>query len=387
MYRSEKRSLFRFLATYLFSTLILFTVGSAIFYTLEKHHLLDRQREAMNQEGEKIQHQLILLHRSFEKKLPIHVKETYRIALLDRDRKVIFSNFEFPASIDFGQEYHLIDGHILYVKPVDPHHLGVAYLLLWTPVDQAGIAYLQKMILLFMLGAGMFFLILGYFLGRLFIAPMRESIETMNRFIQDTTHELNTPVSTILTNLELMQTLHTCDAMEEMRRIEIASKTLSRIYDDLTYLKLNHQYHRNIQAVDMSRLLEERLEYFSVAIEAKKIALTTAIEPDIVLDIDQDDAIRFLDNLISNAIKYNKNEGSIEICLTRDQLSIKDRGIGIAKEALATIHERFKRSNSSEGGFGIGLDIVYQVVKSYGFEITIDSQKNQGTEVTVTWQK
>ncbi len=90
------------------------------------------------------------------------------------------------------------------------------------------------MILLFMLIAGVFFVIIGYFLGRLFISPMRESIEMMNNFIQDTTHELNTPISTILTNLELIETIHNCSAKREMQRIEIASKTLSRIYDDLT---------------------------------------------------------------------------------------------------------------------------------------------------------
>lgn len=387
MYRSEKRSLFRFLAIYLISTFILFTIGSAIFYTLEKQHLIDKQRIEMKQEGEKIQHQLIRLHKTFESKLPIHVKEIYKIALLDKELNPIFSNFTPPKNTGFTQEYHLVDGHILYIKPVDPYHLGVAYLLLWTAVDQAGIANLQKMIILFMLGAGVFFLILGYFLGRLFIAPMHESIETMNRFIQDTTHELNTPISTILTNLELIQTLHKCDAKEEMRRIEIASKTLSRIYDDLTYLKLNHQYHRNIQAVNISHLLKERLEYFSVAIKAKKITLHTAIEPDIVLHIDLDDAIRLLDNLISNAIKYNKTDGTIAVYLTRMQFCIKDSGIGIAKEELATTHKRFKRANSSEGGFGIGLDIVYQVVKAYCFEIQIDSQTDQGTEVTIIWKK
>ncbi|WP_153015096.1 sensor histidine kinase [Sulfurovum riftiae] len=341
----------------------------------------------MEHEGEKIQHQLIRLHSTFETRLPIHVKETCKIALLDKERNPVFSNFTPPQNIDFTQAYQLINGHILYIKPVDPYYLGVAYLLLQTAINQTDIEELQKMILLFMLGAGLFFLILGYFLGRLFIAPMRESIETMNRFIQDTTHELNTPVSTILANLELIQTLHQCSAKEEMQRIEIASKTLSRIYDDLTYLKLNHQHHRSIQAIDLSALVKERLAYFSAALEAKKIALHTAVEPDVVLPMDQDDAIRLLDNLISNAIKYNQSGGTMEVRLNREHFSIKDSGIGIAKEELATIHERFKRANSSEGGFGIGLDIVYQVVAYYHFKIVINSQINQGTEVTIIWQK
>ncbi len=385
MYRSEKRSLYRFLSIYLLSTLVLFSLGSYILYTSEKHHLLDGQREKMKREGEALQHQLIELHRNFEAKLPIYVKKGYKIALLDKKKHKILSTFNLPQDIDFHQDYQVIDGHILYIKLIDPYHLGVAYLLIWTPVDRGGIARLQKTILLFMLGAGLFFLILGYYLGRLFVAPMRESIEMMNDFIQDTTHELNTPISTILTNLELIETLHKCNAKEEMQRIEIASKTLSRIYDDLTYLKLNQDYHRDIRPRDISGLLQERIRYFSAAIEAKKIALQKHIEADVTIKIDRDDAIRLIDNLVSNAIKYNKTGGTLEIHLDQEELRIKDSGIGIAKKELATIYERFKRANKSEGGFGIGLNIVYQVVQTYGYLITVDSKPGIGTEVTIKW--
>jgi two-component system OmpR family sensor kinase len=184
----------------------------------------------------------------------------------------------------------------------------------------------------------------------------------MNDFIQDTTHELNTPISTILTNLELIDALHKCNAKKEMQRIEIASKTLSRIYDDLTYLKLNQDYHRDIHPIDISRLLYERILYFSAAIEAKQIKLQEHIEEDVIISIDRDDAIRLIDNLISNAVKYNKSGGTLEVRLDRKELRVRDSGIGIEKKELATIYERFKRANKSEGGFGIGLNIVYQLI-------------------------
>jgi len=387
LYRSEKRSLFRFLSIYLISTLILFSIGSYLFYAFEKHHLLDGQKEGMKQEGEKLQHQLIELHRNFEAKLPLHVKKGYEIALIDKREHEIFSTFSLPHGIDFSQDYQVIDGHILYIKPIDPYHLGVAYLLVWTPVDRSGIVHLQKTILLFMVAAGIFFLILGYYLGRLFIAPMRESIGMMNDFIQDATHELNTPISTILTNLELIEALHKCNAKEEMQRIEIASKTLSRIYDDLAYLKLNQDYHRDIHPMNISRLLQERIQYFSAAIEAKHITLQEHIDANVTMKIDRDDAIRLIDNLISNAIKYNKTGGILEIRLNQEELGVKDSGIGIAKKELATIYERFKRANKSEGGFGIGLNIVYQVVQAYGYIIAVDSKPGIGTEVTIKWQK
>ena len=358
-----------------------------MFYTLEKNSLLNTQKESMKQEGEKIHHQLVQLQRTFQPTLPIYLGAGYKLLLLDIRKKHIAGHIPFPEHINFRHTYQIIEKHMVYIKPVDPYYLGVAFILLTKPVDENAMKNLQKYILLFMLGAGGFFLGLGYFLGRLFIAPMRESIERMNRFIQDTTHELNTPVSTILTNLELIETLHKCDAKEEMQRIEIASKTLSRIYDDLTYLKLNQSYHRNIQPVNMSELLEERLLYFSTAIEGKRIRVKTMIKSDTILSMDYEDALRLLDNLISNAIKYNKIDGELEIRLSPKELSIKDSGIGIEKKDLATIHERFRRANHSEGGFGIGLNIVYQIIDIYGFSIHIDSLPNHGTEVTVTWQK
>ncbi len=387
MFHSEKKSLIRFLSIYLLSTFILFAIGASIFYTLEKHHLIDRQRQMMTQEAEHLQHQLIALHKSFADKLPLYIDPAYTLTLLDINREPIAGGSTLLKQIDFAKEYQPIENTLVYLKPVEPYYLGAAYIMLQTPIDQVGLAQLKRTILLFMLAAGIFFLLLGLFLGRLFIAPMREAIETMNRFIQDTTHELNTPVSTILTNLELIQTMRKCDAKEEMQRIEIASKTLSRIYDDLTYLKLNHAYHRDIRPLDLSRLLKERIAYFATAIEAKKLQLEKKVAKDVVLEMDHDDALRLIDNLLSNAIKYNRTGGKLRIELDPERLVVADSGVGMDAQTLQYVHERFRRANSSEGGFGIGLDIVHQVIKAYGFTIAFNSEPDEGTEVTVRWEK
>ena len=236
-----------------------------------------------------------------------------------------------------------------------------------------------------MVGAGVLFTLLGLFLGRLFTAPMRESMEIMNRFIEDTTHELNTPISTILTNIELLDTIYSCEGQKEMRRIEMASKTLSRLYEDLTFLKLNHNYYRVLERLNVSELLEERIEFFYTLIEAKNIQIIKNIDPNITLEIDKNDAIRLLDNLLSNAIKYNHKSGKLEVTLTSYRLEVQNDGQGIKKEDIALIQNRFRRANSSEGGFGIGLDIIGQVVKRYNFNFTINSDTNQPTKVTLTW--
>jgi len=305
-------------------------------------------------------------------------------AIYDLDKRYIFGSFRSPPSLeDLDSPETLV-----HIEKVEPYYLGAAYLLIAKKTDFTPVWQLQRNILLFMLVAGIFFTILGYFLGKLFVAPMRQSIEQMNHFIQDTTHELNTPISTILTNIEMLETFEKCtEGTEELKRIEIASRTLSRIYDDLTYLNLNHHYHRKVVTLNMSQLVEERLVYFKGMAEARGLTVEENIEENVKLTIDKNDAIRLVDNIISNAIKYNRVKGTLYIELNREMLSISDTGMGIHKKDLETILQRFKRANKSEGGFGIGLDIVNQVVKNYGFKLKIDSIVGEGTRVRILWEQ
>ena len=384
MLRSEKRSLIRFLILYLGSTFILFSIASWLFYISSKHHLLDQQRESIKYEAEHIKLQLRTLHQSNAAKLVYPSHAHIQSAIYDLDKTYIFGTLKAEQTLDINK----YENRLYHTVKVVPYYLGAAYLLVAKDINYEPIKKLQKNIILFMLAAGVFFTILGYFLGKLFIAPMRDAMEKMNHFIQDTTHELNTPISTILTNIEMIETFGKHDENStELKRIEIASKTLSRIYDDLTYLNLNHKYHRNIVNLNMSTLVEERMVYFSAMAEAKGLKVTVNTDPNVMLQMDKNDAIRLVDNLISNAIKYNRSKGILDVRLTEDIFSVKDMGIGIGSKDLSTIFQRFKRANKSEGGFGIGLDIVNQVVSSYGFILEINSKEGEGTEVNVKWEK
>ena len=384
MFRSEKRSLIRFLLIYLLSTFILFSAASWLFYVSGTHHIYDQQREELKYEAEHLQSQLRTLHHENKEKM-IYPNDTHiQSAIYDIDKEYIFGTFPTAPDLD-----HLKEKSTLYhVAHVEPHFLGAGYLLVAKKLDYGPIEILQRNILLFMLIAGIIFSISGYYLGRLFVAPMRDSLKQMNRFIQDTTHELNTPISTILTNIEMIETFGKHEENStELKRIEIASKTLSRIYDDLTYLNLNHQYHREIVTINMSSLVEERVVYFSAMAEAKRLKTLMDIVPDVTLKMDKNDALRLIDNLLSNAIKYNKKEGTLGVKLTKENFEVSDTGIGIKKENMHRILQRFQRANNSEGGFGIGLDIVNQVVNSYDYVLQIDSKEGEGTKVSVTWEK
>ena len=384
MLSSERRSLVRFLAIYLSSTLILFALGSYMFYNFQKHQIIDTQNSKLQLEAEKIAQRLRELHQTFKQPLLYPNNPSFNSAIYTLDKGYIFGTFK-PKKIEWNKEFYKEKEKLFYLHALKPYYLGASYLLVSKDFDPKPLNELIKMLLLFLVGAGVLFTLLGLFLGRLFIAPMKESIELMNRFIQDTTHELNTPISTILTNIELLDTIYNCEGQKEMRRIEMASKTLSRLYEDLTFLKLNHNYHRAVESLNISELLNNRIEFFHTLIEAKNIKIIKNIDPNISLEIDKNDALRLLDNLLSNAIKYNHKFGKLEVTLIANRLEVQNDGQGIKKENISLIQKRFRRANSSEGGFGIGLDIIGQVVKRYNFTFTIHSDINQPTKVTLTW--
>lgn len=383
MLSSEQRSLIRFLSIYLLSTLLLFALASWIYYKSSKQDLLDRQRESLKIEATVLKNTLRKLHKSRDKVLYYPDTPGIQTAIYDINKKYIFGNNQSIQPF-----LKNLPDRIYYRITIKPYFLGAAHAVLSKQVNHQSLSILQKNIFFFISASGIGLFILGYFLGRLFIAPMKESLARMNRFIQDTTHELNTPISTILTNIELIDALGKhAGYNQELKRIEIASRTLSHIYDDLTYLSLNRQYHRNIESINMSVLISERIIYFSSMSESKNLKISTDITKNLFLTIDQNDALRLIDNLLSNAIKYNRQHGKLEACLDQDGLIIRDSGIGIEQEKLKEIFQRFKRADSSEGGFGIGLHIVSKICQYYEYKLKIDSIKNQETKVEIKWSK
>ena len=216
---------------------------------------------------------------------------------------------------------------------------------------------------------------------------MNEAIALLDDFIKDTTHELNTPISAILTNLEALKETDIPQAMQKkLNRIEIASRTISTLYNDLTYLILNHDLAVINEPLDVSELLQERLEYFRHHIVQKKLHVELAIAPHCILTIDRTKMTRIIDNLLSNAIKYNKMEGILTINLNPTLLCIQDNGIGIPSSMIQQVFERYTRADKSVGGFGIGLHIVAMIAKEYDLDITIKSEEQQGTKICVSWR-
>lgn len=309
----------------------------------------------------------------------------YNTALYDYNRELVAGDIREPH-INFSENISIVNRHIHLVMSLSPYGFGEYHLIFEVADDRLwlkefifdSIAY--GIVILTILA------VIGYFIMQMLLRPIDEMMRLLDNFIKDTTHELNTPVSAILTNLEQLRTIKLEPKDEKkLKRLEIASKTISTLYDDLTYLVLNHNIAKNDTTLNISHLLDERIEYFRHRIEQKKLRITTSIEPDVTIFADSAKVARMIDNLLSNAIKYNKMGGSIEIDLKESFLKITDNGLGIAKEKIDTIFDRYTRATQSSGGFGIGLHIVAMIVREYGWSIDVTSHLGEGTEIIIYW--
>ncbi|RWS50227.1 two-component sensor histidine kinase [Arcobacter venerupis] len=349
-----------------------------LYYQNEKILYFDLTKSNMQNEVSKISSEIILSHMKgseFNKKKLLE-KEDYKVSFYDKNKNKIYGNLDEKIDftkkiIDAKNSFILIDDSVL-------GHLDIYYIALKENMYFKKIEELKLNIIAVFFAIYLIIAIIGFYLAKLFLKPIKEEREKLNNFIKDTTHELNTPISAILMSTENKNLTE-----KQIERIKISAKRVSEIYNDLTYLFLEDKDTiKKIQEFNLKDLINEQLEYLELLSSKKRITLNKNIE-DTIYKINKDDFIRIFNNLISNAIKYNKMGGTIEVTLQNNILIISDTGIGIEKEKLEDIYSRYYRATQEQGGFGIGLNIVNKICKIYNIKINVESQINKGTIFTL----
>lgn len=222
------------------------------------------------------------------------------------------------------------------------------------------------------------------FLVKIALKPLESKITMLNSFIKDFTHEINTPLSVILLSIEQLEKQQNIDTTK-FERMKLAAKTLSQTYSDLIFLTFPDTISNEEERIVMKEAIRERLEYFRLFFERKQIALSVDLQGDSTILASKSKINKMLDNLISNAIKYNKKGGFVSVNLKGRALSIKDSGYGIDEKNLTKIFERYARFNSDQGGFGIGLSLVKSICKEYHIEISCHSKLGEGSEFVLNF--
>ena len=383
--KSETRTLLGFSFLYSFLVLVILSVVSYLYYQFQKDLMLQEKRQVLQNYSNDLIFRLKDLHVNIDKNNIYPRDERFNSAIFDSNKKKIFSTLK-SNDVSLDDIIYLSHNQIHFIKEPESYYLGSKYIIVEVLDDGIWFEVIRYKIGISFLLAFTFMMVLGYFILKQVLKPMRDALHLLDRFIKDTTHELNTPVTAIITNIEMIDK-SSLDArlLKKINRIEIGAKTISNIYEDLTFVTLNNQIISNNEDINLSNLLKQRVDYFNSLATIKRVNFHLNIKDDVFIVCDIKKITKLIDNILSNAIKYNKIAGFIKVKLNYNILSIEDSGKGIEKENLKTLFERYSRFDKSVGGFGIGLNIVSLIAKEYNLKIDVKSQIDIGTTVEIRW--
>lgn len=221
--------------------------------------------------------------------------------------------------------------------------------------------------------------------------------QSREEFVANVSHELRTPLTSIKSYLEALDDGAVEDPQLAKRFLGVTrneTERMIRLVTDLLQLSRLDSKQAVIakEPANIETMLEDVADRFSFQLQQKSIDISIMIDKKIgMMDVDADQIDQVLDNLVSNAIKYTPEGGSIIIRARKPEkneveIVVEDTGLGIPKKDLARIFERFYRVDKARsrnmGGTGLGLSIAREIIKAHGGTIHLESEVNVGTKVS-----
>lgn len=232
----------------------------------------------------------------------------------------------------------------------------------------------------------------GVVLLMLDVTERRNLEKTKRDFFANASHELKSPLTTILGYQQMISedVISTPEEIEDaVRRTIKEAKRIDKILNEMLDLaRIESKFESVIEEINLKNIIHDIIDSFKIEIADKQLNLNLNIE-DYIFEMNISHCNQLLNNLIENAIKYNNYGGKLDILLIGNQLHIKDTGIGIAKENQNRIFERFYRVDKGRskelGGTGLGLAIVKHICQVYSIGIKINSEINKGTDFVLSF--
>ena len=380
MNRVTRRSFYSFLALYLITSFVFLSIAAYWFYNSQVSIEMQRNYYKMNHIADVVS--VDVIHASMN-----HTPFTLRkfnknsVALLDFNKTVRYGML--VDTLDFSRDFYMRNGMFTLISKRPAGHLGIHYVVVQSNECVSNVKKIQNKITYAVVITATLIIFIAVFLSYIFLRPVKEKMQEMEDFVKDTTHELNTPITALMMSVSRLKNKKECDA-KALQNISISTKQLHDIYASLTYI--NFDTKEADEVLDMKTLVEEQLNYTKELLERKKLSIVAQLAS-CRLTIAPTKAKMLISNLLNNAIKYSHQNSSIEITLSSNSLSIRDYGVGIAKDKLHIIFKRFVRASDYSGGFGVGLSTVKNIVDEYGYTIEIDSQENVGTTIHIHFKK
>jgi len=225
------------------------------------------------------------------------------------------------------------------------------------------------------------------------VRSLEEAQKVRDRIFANINHEIRTPLTLVhlaVTDLKLRwaPTLDT-RSQQELDGIEMSTRKLLRLVDDLLLLAAGHEgkLRLRITAVDLARLLELVVATWRPSAERKGLSIAFVGPGRCVRHVDEDKMERVVTNLISNAIKFTPQGGSVQVDLQEDvqgvAIAVRDTGIGIDDDLKKRLFGRFEQGrpavHAGARGSGIGLSIVKELTEAHGGEVSVETPRGGGS--------
>ncbi|WP_417333643.1 sensor histidine kinase [Halarcobacter sp.] len=216
----------------------------------------------------------------------------------------------------------------------------------------------QNTFLLITISVLIFGLLLYLLLSKSIFEPLFKSDENLQKTVKETLHELNIPISTINLNTQMLEKKITDEkALKRLERIKKASNELLKLYENMEY-----QIKKEIDKIDITEFslkeqINNSLEKFADV--KRDIKIEVDLKNDVLLKSDINGFEKAIDNLLSNALKYNlEKDGVVKVSFEDTKLVFFNTGKEIDTKNLFIIFEKYFQENSEKEGFGLGLSMV-----------------------------
>lgn len=289
---------------------------------------------------------------------------------------------------------------LLSGKPVFKNNMRIG--TIYTGINITSQIYIVRILISVLCVISIIFIglsvLLGYYMSGKAMVPIANAFKRQKEFVANASHELRTPLSIFQSSLEVIEaeereklgefSLQVFDDMkDELRR-------MTKLINDLLWLARS-----DANAIELTKewfllppIIDELIRKCRPLAEQKHIKFVTNIQEDITIYGDKERIIQLIFILLDNAVKYNVENGQINITIGRDRknvnIEISDTGIGIPPEHQKLIFERFYRVDKSRSrrqqGNGIGLSIAKWIVDAHDGTIHVQSEEGKGSRFIVT---
>lgn len=380
LYHNEHRALFSFLLIYVSSSILM--LGSiGYFYYHERLLSIDRMCDVSMQN--------IAMHVETSLRNGDNTEDFFdddsimKVAIYDKNKKVIASQLS-TKKVNFHEINYKGRESAFYIKELKDSINNIAYIVIEDSEVTKTMEKLQLFIWSALFIATIFIAFVGYFLSRLLLKPVKDNFAILSRFMKDSAHELNTPVTALMMSANYLKNEYDKEMVEHML---MSSKMIAETYNSIAYLAFNDLDIEIKERFDLAEHVYASIKYFKEIAANKNITINAELNT-FTVNMDKNSIQKLVNNLLSNAIKYSPNNKSIEISLQENILKIRDEGLGISKENQKKIFKRYKRvNNKGSGGFGIGLDIVMGICRANKIKISLESELKKGSTFTLVFPK